>query len=87
MSHKKGALRVWWMPQIPGKAFLVDVKDTTQAKLLLGALAQYDLFQFENKIKGDYCNAGGLNVFVDGDWEEWYDEETGGDIDDHEVAT
>jgi hypothetical protein len=78
-----GALRVWWIPQIPGKPFHVAVESPAQAVLLLNALAEYDLFQFTNRIKPDYCNAGGLECFSqDGDdeWCEWYDEATGGDI-------
>jgi hypothetical protein len=45
-------------------------------------LADYDLFQFENRIKGDYCNAGGLVVYEedsDGEgnpgWIDWSNEE------------
>jgi len=48
--------------------------------------ADYDLFQFKNKIKPDYCNAGGLNIYEsdsDGEgkpgWTSWSDEETGED--------
>ena len=45
-------------------------------------LANYDQFQFENNIKPDYCNAGGLEILnPDGEWEEWYDE-NGDDISD-----
>ena len=75
--------RVWWIPQIPMKAFHVDVADLVQAKLLLETLADYDAFQFENNIKPDYCNMGGLEVFEDGEWVEWYDEETGDNIRDY----
>lgn len=77
----EGALRVWWIPQVPMKAFGRDVADLAQAKLLLETLADYDAFQFENKVKGDYCNAGGLMMFEDGEWSDWYDPETGDDFD------
>ena len=43
-------------------------------------LAEYDLFQFKNDIKPDYSNAGGLQVFENDDWSEWYSED-GWDID------
>ncbi len=69
------ALRVWWIPQVPMKAFRVDVKTLDEAKLLLDTLAKYDLFQFENNIKPDYANTGGLEVFEDGEWLEWCDED------------
>lgn len=64
---------VWWIPQVPMKPFHVDVKTLDEAKLLLNALAQYDLFQLENNIKPDYSNAGGLEMYdeAEGDWFEW----------------
>lgn len=68
-------LRVWWIPQVPMKPFRTEVKSLVEAKLLLNTLAQYDIFQFENNIKPDYCNVGGLEVFEDGEWTDWYDED------------
>lgn len=48
-----------------------------QALNLLDCLAEYDKFQFENRIKPDYCNAGGLVYEHDGEggfeWCSWYD--------------
>jgi len=83
----KGDLRVWWIPQIPMKAFHVPVKSISEAKLILNTLADYDLFQWRNKVKPDYSNAGGLEIYGGNDggvtesgWEEWYNEE-GYDID------
>ena len=35
-------------------------------------LSAYDGFQYENRIKPDYCNTGGLQVF-DEDKQEWID--------------
>lgn len=42
-------------------------------------LADYDRFQFEKNVKGDYCNVGGIEVWNPASklWEDWYDEETG----------
>lgn len=71
-------LRVWWMPQVPGKQFTVDVASVAEGVKLCDVLANYDLFQFENRIKPAYCNAGGLMMIdADGEWVDWYDEETG----------
>lgn len=39
-----------------------------------------ELFQYEQSVKPDYCNAGGLNVFEDGEWVEWHND-AGDDID------
>lgn len=72
-------LRVWWMPQIPMKPFFIPVEGFVQAKLILEVLAQYDLFQLANRIKPDYSNAGGLQIWTDDagegkpGWEEWDD--------------
>lgn len=91
---KEGDLKVWWIPQVPGKPFEVPVSSVEEAKKLLDVLAKYDAFQFENRIKPDYCNAGGLVVYeierVDGmdqrgDWVDWYDEDGNG-IDDLRLA-
>ena len=81
-SHtaKEGDLKVWWIPQVPGKPFEVTVASVDEARKLLDVLAKYDIFQFENRIKPDYCNAGGLVVFQDGDWFDWEDE-NGDDVD------
>ena len=77
---KDGDLRVWHVPQLPGKGFHVLVDTPKEAQRVIQLLAEYDLFQYENKIKPDYCNASGLEVFDDGEWYEWYDEDTFDDI-------
>jgi len=65
-------LKVWHIPQVPGKAFEVEVRTLREARLLLDALAHYDLFQLEHNIKGDYANVGGL-VYYDEDEQDWLD--------------
>lgn len=82
-------LRVWWIPQVPGKPFHVPVNSVEEGVLIMQTLAEYDKFQFENNIKPDYCNAGGLEILREWDpetmpcghrqWEDWYDEEFGYD--------
>lgn len=82
MSELK--LRVWWIPQVPGKPFRVDVSSPAEARKILDVLAHYDLFQLEQRIKPDFCNAGGLEAFDqtgDGEWCDWFDPETDDDID------
>lgn len=80
VQPKEGDLRVWWIPQVPGKPFKVPVKDIEQAKLLHNTLADYDRFQYDNRIKPDYANTGGLEVFEDGEWCEWHDPESDLDL-------
>jgi hypothetical protein len=63
-------IRVWWIPQVPGEPFYVPVPDLATGKLLCDVLADYDNFQFENNIKPDYSNVGGIEYhYGDGDWE------------------
>lgn len=67
------------------------VKSLEEAKLLIDVLAEYDKFQFENNVKPDYSNAGGLQVWDEGleedekgeKWTDWYDDETGMDFDEY----
>ncbi len=84
-AEKKGSLKVWWIPQVPMKAFEVRVSSLAEAKLLLNTLANYDLFQFKHKVKPDYANAGGLSVFEYGEWSDWSDDE-GNSIDEIEIG-
>ena len=81
-------MQVWWIPQVPGKPFNIPVENANEASLLLDVLAAYDFFQLENRIKPDFCNMGGLNVWdedSDGEgtpgWIDWENEETGESFD------
>lgn len=67
------ALRVWWIPQVGAgiESFKVEVNSVREGVLLLNTLANYDLYQLENRIKPDYCNTGGLQMLEDGEWVDW----------------
>ena len=82
-NPKEGDLKIWWIPQIPMVGFEFDVKNVNEACLLLVALGEYDLFQLKHKVKPDYSNAGGLSLFENGEWIEWYDEESDEYINDY----
>lgn len=77
----KKKLRVWWIPQVgmKGKSFKVDVPDIKTANVVMDVLAKYDIYQFENNIKPDFSNVGGLEVWneKEQEWEDWMDPETG----------
>lgn len=81
MSEQKKKLRVWWIPQVPMKSFHVDVSSIEEGVKLMAVLADYDHFQFTNNIKPDYSNVGGIQEWSDedGEWLDWFDEETGED--------
>lgn len=77
-------LRIVHMPQVPCKAFYVEVESLEEAKKVSDVLANYDLFQYHNNIKPDFSNATFLEMFEDGEWISWMDDETGiDDIDDY----
>lgn len=67
--------RAWWVPQVPCKSFQVDRVDLRSAVAVADMLARYDQFQFENKIKPDYSNAGGIMEWDDDEWCEVADED------------
>lgn len=68
-------LKVWWKPQIPMASFEVLLNSFAEAKVILETLPRYDAFQLENNIKPDYSNTGGLTVFEDGEWVDYYTED------------
>lgn len=77
-GDKKPKLRIWHVPQVPMEfPFEVDVSSIEEAWKVLNILWEYDLFQYDNKIKPDYCNASGLVYFdeEEKEWMEWEDED------------
>lgn len=78
--NTEGSMMIWHVPQVPGPTFYFPVSSIKEAKSILDCLADYDIFQYKNKIKPDYCNTGGLLVFEDGEWIEWADPITNDDV-------
>lgn len=72
---EEGQLRVWHIPQVPMHCFYVYVRNIKEAQLILNTLAYYDLFQLEYKIKPDYSNVNGLEIYEKGEWCEWENED------------
>lgn len=72
-------LRVSHFPQIPCKSFKVDVKNLEESKLISDVLSNYDLFQYENRIKPDYANVTVVEQWdeEEQEWISWSDDETG----------
>ena len=68
-------LRVYYIPQIPMRGFEYDVPDLKSAVMVLDALSRFSLFEFENRVKPDYSDAGGVQRYED-DGEgghDWFD--------------
>jgi hypothetical protein len=69
-------MRVWWKPQNPGPTFYHPVAGIVEAHKVMALLADYDLFQFDNKIIFDYANTGGIEILEGGEWVEYEEDET-----------
>lgn len=70
-------LRVVHYPDVPGKPFTVSVTSLEEAQRTMTMLADYDQFQYQQKLKGDYSSTSFLEELEDGEWVDWSDEETG----------
>jgi len=74
----ENTMRVWWMPQVGcGATFYIPVNTVEEAKKVMDMLAAYDCFQYNHRIKPDYCNTGGIQVYDkdDKEWNDWYYED------------
>ena len=65
---EEGSLRVWWVRNPPRAAELHHIATLDEAATKLRDLAPHDL-----RSSWVGSNAGGLEVFEDGEWTEWYD--------------
>ena len=70
MENKLGDLQVWWIQNPPRKGHRYPVSNIDEAIVKLNALADKDL---KNPLV--HANAGGLEVFTEDGWEEYYNEE------------
>ena len=75
IDAEEGDLRVWWIRNVPGSPEFILVESPKEATETLQSLAEADLHNRHVE-----SNAGGLEVFEDDEWTEWYDDE-GNDID------
>ena len=69
-------MRVWWIPQIGAgnEPFYIPVQSVEEGKKVMDMLSAYDAFQLQNRIKPDYCNTGGLEIYNQEteEYEDWY---------------
>lgn len=72
MGDKRQKFRAWYIPQIPGKPFLVYADTYAKAQFAEEVMGKLSLFEFENRIKPDYADAGGVEKWDDTDG-EWYE--------------
>jgi hypothetical protein len=68
-EHKK--YRAWYIPQVPGKAFEVETDSLAEAVRIENMLVDFSIFEYDNRIKPDYADAGGVDEWDEEDG-EWY---------------
>lgn len=64
-APKAGDIQVWYIPQVPAAPFFRPAANLVAAVELLDTLAAFSLFEFENKIKPDYADVGGVERYED----------------------
>lgn len=64
-------------PASPDESIPCRCGNARRSVKVLDILADYDMFQFENRVKPDYCNAQGLEEWDEQEdgWCEWYSED------------
>lgn len=70
--------RVWWIPQVGiWKTFFVPVESPEEGQKIIDLLSAYDCFEYNQRVKPDYCNTGGLQMFDENknEWVDWYYED------------
>ncbi|MEU0871631.1 hypothetical protein [Nocardia brasiliensis] len=61
-----GDLKVWYIPQLgSGLKFEYSVPDLATGAAVLDALGKFALYEFRNRIKPDYADAGGVVRYED----------------------
>lgn len=78
--HRAYDWRIWWIPAVPGTPVFFECPTPETAVRLLDAISLYDLWLTDQRIMGDWANAGGVQRWDprgDGEWVdvEW-DEDT-----------
>jgi len=72
--------KMWYIPQVPMKPFEVECETAEQAQDALDLITNFSIFEFENRVKPDYSDAGGVMV-----WESAYEDWSDYDIDEEEA--
>lgn len=69
--------KVWYIPQVPMVAFEREFDDLETAKAALDLITDFSIFEFENRVKPDYADMGGISRWEeDGDGGfDWFDVE------------
>ena len=60
--------------------FTIPVSSIYEAALVKHSMAYSDLIKYEQGVTPDYVNMIGLEVFENGEWVDWYDEDGNDDM-------
>lgn len=63
---------MWYIPQISMPAFEREFDSLLDAANALELLTGFALFEYANKVKPDYSDAGGV-LYFDSNEQDWYD--------------
>ena len=74
MKNIANKLRVCHYPQIPCKPFIQEVESEREAFLVEQVMALQHLFLFENEMIPDYSNAISVQMYEDGEWVDYWNE-------------
>ena len=68
-------IRITHIPQVGcSKAFVTEVKNESEAHLLVNVLADQHLFLFDNKFIPDYANTLFVEMKTSEGWQNYYNE-------------
>lgn len=83
-TAEEGDIMVWYIPQVPMKAYEIRVpsRDLAEAQRIQEAVIGLSYFEYLNNVKPDYSDASGISRY-ESDGEDgfgWFD------VDDDELA-
>lgn len=64
--------KAWYIPQVPMHPFEVECETAEQAWDALDLITNFSIFEFENNVKPDYSDVGGVSEWDEAD-QEWND--------------
>ncbi len=75
MKLIKNKLKVTHIPQVPMEGYEVEVNNEREAFLIEQSLAGQHLFLLHKDIISDYSNFTSVEMFENGEWVDYYNEE------------
>lgn len=78
---KEGDLQVVWIPEPPRQGLRISVSSPEEGWKVIDSLATYDLYLEKQGLAEDWTNFGCLNIFRNGEWEDWESEDGCFDLD------